>query len=575
VKRITFLLLILNLIYTLIALPGDVIKSASAVSVSRSDSGLSDGDAENSNKNSSKISNIIFKGNSITLDGNGAIVDGSKATIISAGTYNMSGTLDNGQIIVNTKDKKKVKLVLNGVDITCSKGAPLYVINAKKTVITLADGTENFITEDDSYIFEDATKNDPNAAIFSKDELTINGNGSLTVNAKHKNGIQTRDKLKITGGKIIVNSLKDGIKGRDYIAVKDGNIVINSGGDGMQSNNNKDPEKGYVSIEGGEINITSEGVGIRAKTNLMISGGNITISSGDQGSDRHVSKPYASIKGINAGVDITISGGTINIASSDDSIYSDKSLKINGGEITLASGNDGIGSSSTIEINGGDINITKSHEGIESQVITINDGNIHLTSYNDGINAVGYRGSNSLNINGGYIVVDAYGDGFDINGSINMTGGVVIINGPTQSMNGPLEYHRFNITGGFIVAVGSSRMAMAAGGSISSTQYSVMVWFTTGQEAGTLFNISAEDGKEIMTFSPKKAYSTVTLCSPELKKGSNYIVYSGGTSTGKAIDGLYSGGTYTPGDQVSSFAISSSVTYAKAVASGSSRQGRW
>jgi hypothetical protein len=102
-----------------------------------------------------------------------------------------------------------------------------------------------------------------------------------------------------------------------------------------------------------------------------------------------------------------------------------------------------------------------------------------------------------------------------------------------------------------------------------------MVWFSSWQEPGTIVHIKAEDGKEILTFSPKKAYSSVTFCSPELKNGSNYIVYSGGSSTGKATDGLYSGGKYTPGEQITSFTISKAVTYTGLAGSGFSRRGRW
>jgi hypothetical protein len=244
---------------------------------------------------------------------------------------------------------------------------------------------------------------------------------------------------------------------------------------------------------------------------------------------------------------------------------------------TLASGDDGIHSDSTLEINGGDISITKCYEGIESAVITINDGNIHLVASDDGINAVsgndgapimGGRpgqdnfnssGNNNLYINGGYIAIDSLGDGLDINGSINMTGGAVIISGPTSNANGALDYlGAFKITGGFLVAAGSSGMAQAP--STSSTQYSVMVNLSSSQSANAMVHIETNDGEGVLTFVPTKAYQSVVLCSPELENGSTYIVYSGGNSTGTVTDGLYSGGTYTAGTQITSFTISSIVT---------------
>ncbi len=567
-----------------------------------------DSDDEDYSWNSDETSYIVLAGDSIEFYGSGAVVDDNQIAITSAGTYSISGTLDDGQIIVNTKDEETVKLVLNGVDITCSTSAPIYVKNAEKTVITLADGTENFITDGDSYIVEDSFIEDsesiePNAAIFSKDDLTINGSGSLTVNANYNNGIQSKDDLKITGGNITVNAVNDGIKGRDSIAVKDANITVNAGADGMQSNNDSNEEKGYVVIESGTINITAGKDGIQAETSLIISGGNIKISSGggsansssnigqegntwgawgnrdmdiDTGTNADSDSSTGSAKGLKASVNITITGSTINIDSSDDSIHSNDSLAINGGNIILASGDDGMHSDSTLEINGGELIITKSYEGIESATITINGGDIHITASDDGINVRGGNdgssidgrpgqnefidtGDNWLYINGGYTVIDAKGDGLDINGSINMTAGDVIINGPISDMNGAIDYlGTFNVTGGYLVAVGSSGMAQAPG--TSSTQYSVMVNFSSQQSANTIVHIETEDGKEILTFVPTKTYQSVVLCSSELENGETYIIYTGGSSTGTVTDCLYAGGTYTAGTQITSFTISSIVT---------------
>lgn len=560
-----------------------------------------DSDDEDSSWNSSEASNIILDGNSITADGTGATVSGSKVTISSAGTYCISGTLTDGQIIVNTEDKEAVRLILNGVDITCSNSAPIYVSSAKKAVIVLADSTENTITDGASYVLEDTESDEPNAAIFSKGDLTINGNGSLTVNANYKNAIASKDELKIMSGDITVNSAADGIKGRDFVAIKNGTITVNSKSDGIQSNNDEDAEKGFVSIEGGTINITAEMDAIQAETSVLISDGNMTLSSGG-GSVNGVQKTEEqpgmrgspddsstsdsstadstsdsiSTKGIKAVVDITIDGGTININSADDSIHSNGSLSINGGTITASSGDDGIHSDATLTINGGDINLTKSYEGIESAVITVNDGNLHIVASDDGVNVAGGNDSSSTNgrpgqnnfeasstnylyINGGYITVDASGDGLDSNGSIKMTNGTVLVSGPTNSGNGALDYNgSFQMTGGFLAAAGSSGMAQAPG--TSSTQYSVMANFSSALPAGTMVHIETADGQDILSFTPTKEYQTVVLCSPQLTKGSTYNIYSGGSSTGTAKDGLYTGGTYSGGTKFESFTVSDIVT---------------
>ncbi len=666
-KKIIVLLLVLTLAFAVAGCFGGKVESTNAIPSSQSENKVEDqlgtaidtkqnsdstpstisvkydSDDMGSSWNSSETTYIILKGNSIIIDGDGVVVDGNKIAITSAGTYYISGTLDDGQIVVKTEDQETVRLILYGVDITCSTSAPIYVYKANKTVITLAEGTENNVTDGDSYTFADSTSDEPNAAIFSKDDLTINGSGSLTVNANYNNGITSKDELKIIGGNIVVNAVNDAIRGRDCIAVKYANISVNAGGDGMQSNNDEDSEKGYIVVESGTLHITVGKDGIQAETRVIISGGNIKISSGGgsvNGSLKsgNMGNPWdnrgmannsnnaidaVSTKGIKAAVDITIMGGTINIDSADDAINSNDSVTISGGNIVLASGDDGMHSDSSLEINSGDISITRCYEGLESAVVTVNDGDIHIISSDDGINIIGGNdglpmmgqpgqnanpptmgqpgqmgtppmmgqpdqnanpptmgqqdqmgnppingqpgqdnfnssGNNYLNINGGYIAIDAMGDGLDINGAINMNGGVVIINGPTANDNGALDHVGFKVTGGFLVAVGSSGMAQAPG--TSSTQYSVMLDLTSSQQANTMVHIETEDGEVILTFVPTKAYQSVVLSSPELKNGSTYIVYCGGSSTGKVTDGLYSGGTYTPGTQITSFTISSIVT---------------
>ena len=550
-----------------------------------------DADDLDASANRSDMAYIALEGTSIAFDGSGATVDGSTITIAAAGTYNISGTLDDGQIIVDTKDKETVALVLNGTDIACSTSAPIYVVNAEKTVITLADGTENHVTDGESYLLEDTASDEPNAAIFSKDDLTINGTGSLTVQANYHNGIASRDDLKITGGTITVNAANDGLKGRDSIAVRDGTITVNAGGDGLRSDNPDDSDKGYISIEGGTLDITAGLDGIQAEMRLAVSDGDITISSGGGSANSSNRSGWGnwrtpdnttkdssddSAKGLKAGVDVTLLDGTIHIDSSDDSIHSNDSLTINGGNIHLASGDDGIHADSTVVINGGDLDITQSYEGIESATITVNAGVIHLVSSDDGFNAVGGVDGSSINgrpgqnrfdlsgdqhlyVNGGTIVVEAMGDGMDINGPIDMNGGVVLINGPTANNNGALDYSgAFNISGGFLVAVGSAGMAQAP--SASSTQYSVVHTFQAPQAGGTIVHLEAQDGQDVLTFVPTKAYQSVVFSAPELANGSTYVFYAGGSSTGTLTDGLYAGGAYTAGTQVASLTISSMVT---------------
>ncbi|MEN6410567.1 MAG: carbohydrate-binding domain-containing protein, partial [Anaerolineaceae bacterium] len=465
------------------------------------------------------VVSIELNGDAISVTGEGVTVEGSQATITSAGTYRLSGSLTDGQIIVDTQDEDVVRLILNGVELHNSDSAAINVVNGKKVVLILADGTENTISDGETYVFENAEEDEPNAAIFSKGDLSIYGSGSLTVSGNYNDGIASKDGLVIASGTIKVSAVDDGIRGRDYIVVQDGNITVNSGGDGLKSDNEEDTAKGYIEIDNGVIRVTSGGDAIAAQTDVMITDGEFDLTAG-AGSGVPVDAT-ASTKGIKGVVNVNIDGGTFNLNTADDGIHSNGSITINNGTFQIASGDDGMHADATLEVNGGDIQVTKSYEGLESAVITINAGNISLVSSDDGINVAGGNdgsgaaqgggnqpggggggprqdffstasGNYYLYIHGGRIVVDANGDGLDSNGSIEMTDGVVIVNGPTEQMNGALDAGTFTISGGFLVAVGSVGMAEAP--SDTSSQYSVLVNLDSIQQVGSLVHIQNSAG---------------------------------------------------------------------------------
>ena len=257
-----------------------------------------------------------------------------------------------------------------------------------------------------------------------------------------------------------------------------------------------------------------------------------------------------------------IKEGVYQVTAAESTLKSNKNLIIDGGTFTLAAGNDGIHGEETLTFNGGDILITKSEEGVESAEITINSGTkIRLTSTDDGLNASSGddTSNNHFYMNGGYLYINATGDGIDSNGYIEMKGGVVIVNGPTQNMNGAIDYDRtFNISGGLLIAVGSSGMTQAP--STTSTQNSAKVTFTSAKQANQLIHVQDNTGNNIFTFSPAKSYQSLIFSSPSLAKGTSYAVYLGGSATGTATDGLYEGGTYTAGTQSASFTVSIAVT---------------
>jgi len=223
---------------------------------------------------------ISLDGTAATVRGEGAKVSGGTVTITQAGTYVLMGTLTKGQILIDAPKNDLVRIVLNGVNITADKNAAIYAASADKLLIILADGTKNTITDVGSYVYADTEKGEPDAAIFSKCDLTINGTGTLIVNGNFKNGIKTKDDLIIISGTFIINATNNGLHGKDSVTIVDGKFDIKAGNDGIQSSNNEDDTKGWVDIKSGVYNITSAFDGIQAETDLTISSGAFNIITG-------------------------------------------------------------------------------------------------------------------------------------------------------------------------------------------------------------------------------------------------------------------------------------------------------
>ncbi len=485
---------------------------------------------------------ITLNGTFADISGSGAAAQGQTVTITEDGTYILSGTLNDGQIIVDVGDEDDVRLVLNGVQISNSTSAPIYIKNSDKTVLILADQTENYVSDASEYVYADASEDEPDAAVFSKDDLSITGSGTLIVEGNYKDGITSKNDLKITGGTIIVTAAEDGIRGKDSVSISGGTIQITAGLDGLKSNNDSESDQGYIIIDGGTFRIESGNDGIQAETALQINEGDFNIVSGS-GAEASVNTEDSQ-KGLKSGSSLIITGGTFLLDCADDSVHTNGPALISGGSFTIDTGDDAFHADSDLTIDGGDIVINTCFEGLEGASVTINDGTIHLTASDDGINAAGGSDTTSfegrpgldsfftggdyqITINGGYIVVDASGDGLDSNGDLNITGGVVLVNGPVSSGDGALDYSgSCKISGGILVAAGSTGMAQAPG--TSSMQCSLMITFSSTQQAGTLIHIEDESGSPLISFAPAKAYQNVIISIPEFSHDSNYSLYIGG-----------------------------------------------
>lgn len=484
---------------------------------------------------------ITLGSSSATVEGEGAAVSGGVVTISSAGTYVVSGSISDGSLVVDSSTDGTVRMVLNGTDITSATSAPIYVKNAGKAIISLEPGTTNTLTDGNTYTYTDTANQEPDATIFSKDNLVFNGTGSLKVIGNAGDAIKGKDDLLIVEGTFDITAADDGIIGKDLTQIEGGTLTINAGGDGIKATNDTDTTKGAVTLNGGTYTITAGADGVQAVT------------------------------------DLTVGGGTFKLDTKDDALHANNTITINSGEITAASGNDGIHADTTLTINDGTINITKSYEGLESADVTIAGGIISVVASDDGINVAGgdgsstseerpgagnfneTGGSNQLTITGGITTVNTGGDGLDANGSIAISGGITLVDGPTDSGNGALDYDgTCEVTGGVLITAGSSGMAQFP--SEGSTVGTVAMTFSSTQAAGTLVNISDASGKSIVSYTPGKAFSTISISVPDLATGGSYILSTGGRDTGSVTSALVQGGSYSGGTAVVSFTLNSTLT---------------
>jgi len=533
------------------------------------------------------VTKITADKNKFSIEGSGAAAENGVLKITDAGTYLLSGKAEEAQILIDSADDKAVRLVFSGFSVSSSSVSPVYVQNADKVIITLADGTENSVTDNSPAVPAEDNET-PDAALFSRSDLSFNGSGKLSVVSENKEGITSKDDLKVISGCIYVRSADDGIKGKDLVAVRSGEISIESSGDGIKSSNDKDADKGNIIIENGKISIDSAGDGIQAEKALVFLDGQLSVKSGGgyengaehfddmfggpggfgsrQGGMQQSSENGSSIsrKGMKSGGELLIASGNILINSADDALHSGTDLRIEGGELALGSGDDGINADNEIIINGGNTVISNSYEGAESKLITINDGTLCIKSSDDGMNASAddMSAQMKITINGGYVYVDADGDGLDSNGDIDINGGYTIVSGPVSNFNGPLDCgdrnNRITVNGGILAAFGSSGMfeipdASSEINSVAVSQLNV--------QPGTLCTLADSSGNVVLAFTCSKTAQAAVISSPDIKTGEKYVFCTGGTYTGTlGKDGTGCGGTVSGGTRAAEFEIGSSVT---------------
>lgn len=517
-----------------------------------------------------KSVNIKLADNGATSDSDTVKISDNTVTITEEGTYVLTGALTDGMIIVEVKDTEKVQLVLNGVEITNETSAAIYVRSADKVFITTTENAENVLENGGEYTAID--DNNIDAVIFSKADLTLNGTGSLMVNAEAGHGIVSKDDLVLTSGTYEIQSASHGLSGKNSVRVANGTYTITSEKDGIHAENADDGSLGFVYLAEGNFEIVAKGDGISAGNWLQSDGGTYTIIAGDgsenvqkngqkwefgpRGEQENTAEENSvSMKGIKAAGDLTVTAGKYDLNTADDSIHSNANTTISGGEWTIASGDDGIHGNSATTISGGTIEITQSYEGIEGLSIDITGGDIQLVSSDDGLNAAGGNDSSGfegpggdqfaaedgayIHISGGKLKVNASGDGIDSNGELTISGGETYVSGPTNNGNGTLDYSgTAKITGGIFVGAGSSGMAQSFGE--DSTQGVIFVAMNS-QSSKSAITLLDADKKEIVSWTPDKEYTSVIISAPSVKEGGQYTLTAGETTENITMDSLIYG----------------------------------
>jgi hypothetical protein len=423
------------------------------------------------------------------------------AVITSPGAHRLSGTLSQGQVTVEVEQRGLVQLVLDGAHVTSEDSSALVVAAADEVALILAPGSDNSLT--DAAAYADAGE-EPDAALFSKADLTIAGAGALRVTGRAGDAIASKDGLVIAGGEVVVEAADDAVKGRDYLRVAGGRLAIEAGGDGLKATNAEDPGAGYVLLEGGEVTIDAASDCLDAATDALISAGSATLTCGD------------------------------------DAVHGDARLVVEAGEV----------------------NVKDCYEGFEAPILVVAGGQIDITARDDGLNAAassadedtanlpgddaarpgrpgdrgrggggfggGARGVQEgveLVISGGRVTISAGFDGIDANGPGAISAGEVTVYAQARGMDGPFDIAEAGptITGGTVVvyATGGRASAIAA-----PTGASTQGWTSAdvALAAGETAQVTEADGAVVAELAPDRAVVALFYSAPGIAPGADLVV---------------------------------------------------
>ena len=452
----------------------------------------------------------------------GVTVSDGVITITKAGNYRLSGTY-SGQVKVEVADSDMVRLILDNATITNSTGAAINVVEADEVVIYTASGTTNTVSDGSSY--SDTASGSPDAAIYSKSDLTLAGEGTLKVEGKYEEGIHTTDGLVIASGTLEVAAANTGIKGKDYVDILDGTVTVTATKDGIKATNDTDGNRGWVRLSGGTVNISAGDDGFKAERVLEISGGTLNITESNEG----IEAQY-----------INILDGTVNVTSSDDGINASYSTTSTSSTSTTSTESTSSSTTQTTQTSQTAQN-TQSGQPAQGNAAQGGQGGQggqppaggQAPSGNMGQPPAGGGGGGTfevvdatINIAGGTVTVNANGDGIDSNGTATLSGGTLVVNGPFTNGNASLDTNGDLLLNGTTVVAGNSGDMFEAPASSSTSGY-VKLTNLSNVSSGTTIQVADSSGKVVANYKVTNSNTALILVSSaNITKGQSYTVYT-------------------------------------------------
>ena len=476
----------------------------------------------------SRASQITLTDQTATVTGQGASFSDQTLTITQAGTYVLSGSGKNIKLVVEAAETDQVHLVFQNLTLE-GEGTLMQINKAQEVVISLADGSQNALTESQASDDEEVK-----ATIHSQVPLTLNGTGNLTLTALTKNALEVEDDLKVLGGAYTVKAANHGFKAEGSLDIEAATLTIEAGKDGLHAEHDETTERANISLNPTQLSIAATEDGVDAGNELTIKGGTITVSQSEEGLEARVIRQLGgdvTIKSSDDGVNASAGSSSKTSDTSDTSKTSETSTTSNTADTSSSASQATADSAAGSQADQANKDKNPTPPSPPAGQAPPQGGQPPQNGQGAGGMPPGGQEESdpSLQIilEGGTLTIDAEGDGIDSNGTVTISGGSLAVNGSIQGGNGPLDAAGdITITGGTVWALGTSDMLQ--GFAQGSTQASITA--NIAGTAGQTLIILDANGKEVARQTASKDFQAVIVSSADLVDGQTYTIQVEGTT---------------------------------------------